>query len=244
MAFCVDNNRGTRMSKVVRIVAVASAVALAVSSGMALAEAKKASGPNIDNKAEAKSDPTANAVSMTVIADQLARYGDEKKDPLALIVAARLKKEAGGTEEARKKETKGGKDEQAKSGADMSADALLGRAKKLAGERKDIVALADETAGTRGVVGGPRTTATVVRSGGVDIFHVPYRGGEVAAVGLGTDGNSNLGLYVYDQNGNPICRATAYGDVKLCKWVPAWSGAFRVEVVNPGYATAYRLLTN
>jgi hypothetical protein len=180
-------------------------------------------------------------------AEQLARYGEEKKDPLALILAARMKQEVGETPVEREKENKGDKGEAKSAKRDTSVQGLLEKAKKLAQGRKDIVALADEVgkSSTRGAEGGPRVARTVVRSTAIDTFRpIVFRGGEPAEVGISGDGDSDLDLYVYDELGNLICRAESRSDYEICRWTPRWEGPFQIRVKNLGVANYYRMWTN
>jgi hypothetical protein len=209
--------------------------------------ADKKKGPNQGEKSgdgAAATDP----VSIVATAERLASYGDEKKDPLALILAARMKQEVGETPVEREKENKGEKGEATKSPKrDTSVQGLLERAKKLAQGRKDIVALADEVgkSGTRGAEGGPKATRTVVRARTTDTFRpISFRGGEAAVVAISGDGDSDLDLYVYDEFGNQICRAESRSDDEICRWNPRWTGPFTIRVRNLGVANYYRLWTN
>lgn len=217
---------------------------LATPLAMAAGAAKK--GSNADVSKATASSPATQAVEAIRTANALARYGDAKKDALALITAAKMKKEAGGQDATfeRKGNTTAG---EAKSKTDaMSVEALLERAKALAGGRADLVALADDVAksGSRGAAGGPRSTRTVVRGGSTDQFRVTFIGGEPAAVGISGDGDSRLDLYVYDENGNNVCGQVGPGDDAVCRFHPRWTGPFIIRVVNRGMANEYRLLTN
>jgi hypothetical protein len=85
----------------------------------------------------------------------------------------------------------------------------------------------------------------VVRGNHTDIYNVTFNGGSRAAVAIYGDGDTDLDLYVYDQNGNLICRATGRGDAEACRWTPRWTGPFRIEVRNlGGMSNRYRLATN
>jgi hypothetical protein len=234
-------NRATWLS-----VTVGGILAAAVVSGPVWAAEKKASGPN---RAPAKaSSPGSEAVAQVALAEELARYGREKKDPLALLAAARIKQAVGDNPTERKKETKGGTGEATKTATDStSVAALVDQAKALAGGRPDIVALADEVAksDTRGRVSGPGSTTTVVRRVGTDVFsNVVFRGGETAMVMISGDGDSDLDLYVFDERGNLICQADSRTDAEICRWTPRWTGPFRIEVRNLGVANQYVLRTN
>ncbi len=64
----------------------------------------------------------------------------------------------------------------------------------------------------------------------------------VAVIG---DGDTDLDLLVYDENGNLIASDTDYTDKCLVEFAPRWTGTFLVRVVNNGYVhNNYLLLTN
>jgi hypothetical protein len=98
-------------------------------------------------------------------------------------------------------------------------------------------------AGTLTMAGMAKTD--VVRARTTDVYHVTFRGGEVAAVAIAGDGDTDLDLFVYDQNGNQICRSVRSRDTEACRWTPAWTGTFRIEVKNlGGVANRYRIAMN
>jgi hypothetical protein len=225
---------------------LASLVALAISATPIMAQAAAGKGSNADAAKATATSPAVQAVETVRTAEALGKYGDAKKDPMALIQAAKMKKEAGeqaltltrkGKGEAGKKEAKG---------ADYSVDGMLARAKTLAAGRADLVALADDVAksGARGAVGGPKSGRTVVKGGFTDQFVMKFEGGEPAAVQISGDGDSTLDLYVYDENGNRVCAAVGRGDDAICRWNPKWTGPFTVRVVNRGIANEYSIRTN
>lgn len=222
------------------------AAGLALALGAAYAQEKK-SGTNVNPKATTTS-PEVQAVEALRTADALAKYGDARKDPLALIVAAKMKKEVGGQDLKASKQTKGkGKAEASAAKPDQrTPEALLERARALAKDRKDLLALADDVAksGGRGAVGGPKGSRTVVCSNCTDEFRQSFEGGQPAAVAVSGDGDSRLDLFVYDQNGHLICRQVGPGDDAVCRWNPIWTGPFVIRVVNYGVANAYRIWTN
>ncbi len=227
-------------------IAVSGLVALAAVSTSAWAQDKKAAGPNSGPKSQTVS-PSAAAVADVALARQLARLGEQRKDPVLLIAAARLLQEsAGKVTSPDKPESSTGEGASTKPAVDTSAAALLASAKKLAAGRADLVALADETAaaGTRGAVDGPGRSRTVVRSRGADVFRVDFRGGEVAAVRIVGDGDSDLDLEIYDENGNRLCNANGPSDLETCLWTPRWTGPFRIRVVNLGVANSYVIVHN
>ena len=57
---------------------------------------------------------------------------------------------------------------------------------------------------------------------------------ELAEVIVIGDGDNDLDLYIYDANGNLIASDTDYTDQCVCRWVPSWTGAFTIRIVNRG----------
>ena len=58
--------------------------------------------------------------------------------------------------------------------------------------------------------------------------------GEVAEVIVYGDGDTDLDLYIYDENWNLITSDTDYTDICICRWNPIWTGNFYMKVVNRG----------
>ena len=238
------------------LIALPFALALTASPPVAGADAKKGT----EAKGEAKKgganrDPErrgtsaqADAVAQSALAEQLIEYGDRNKDALALITGAQIKARLGVQEgPADKKETKGGDPKSGKPGAqrDTSVAAVVARAKQYAGDRKDLIALADDIGKTRGAANGPRNGVTEVNARARDIFRVTFRGGEPAIVAISGDGDTDLDLHVLDEAGNVICRADGPGDDEVCRWTPRWTGQFRIEVHNLGSVwNRYRIMHN
>jgi hypothetical protein len=222
-----------------------------MSAGHVLSQGKdKGKGSNADAAKATASSPQVQAAEAIRTAHALARYGDAKKDALALITAAKIKKETGEQELKAKEATKGGKggkgDESKVKPDGLTADAMLARAKALAADRKDLLALAEDVSksGTRGAVGGPRSGTRVVCSNCNMNFTVSFEGNAPAYVAISGDGDSRLDMFVYDENGNNICRQVGPGDDAACRWHPRWTGPFTIRVVNYGIANRFRIWTN
>jgi hypothetical protein len=201
--------------------------------------------PNVGDKVSSEKHPVAASVETLHTAEMLLRYGYANKDPLALITGAKMKKASGATETVF--ERLSGKPGAAKSKADVySVEAALAEARTLAAGRADLIGLADDVAkmGGRGAVGGGKTTTTVVDNRAVDNFKVRFEGGEPARIVVSGDGDSDLDLYVYDENDNLVCSDNDSSDDMICSWTPRWTGTFKVRVRNMGMANRYTLVTN
>ena len=185
------------------------------------------------------------------IAAELSKYGYANRDALSLIQAARLSKQSGFTLEDRNKA--GGDEmrpapEEEKKGGQVSLDPakLLADAKAMAGDDGVLLALIDDVnSNVRGAVGGPKYARSSVNAGGSDVYDISFRGGEFAMVTVIGDGDTDLDLYVYDENGNLIDSDTDYSDNCICTWTPRWTGNFRIKIVNRGRVyNRYVLNTN
>ncbi len=224
---------------------LAAAMVLAIASGAAFAAEK---GKNVG--ATKKGANGADNRVVAQLAMQLAQYGDKNKDALALITAAKMQVQIGVQASTAVKETAKGEAVQADAGKkalDPTAKGLLDRAKQYAGDRKDLIALADDVAaaGSRGLMNGPALHEDVVSSGATDSYALTFRGGELARVALSGDGDTDLDLSIYDENGNAICSSARTGDDEYCEFTPRWTGRFLVRVKNyGGVYNRYELLMN
>lgn len=201
--------------------------------------------PSGTNRAPATAAAAQSPVESMRLAHELVRYGDQNKDPHALITAARILQTVGASE-FRGQRT-GGTPGDAKSGNDpREVPALLQRAKAMAGNRADVVAAADDVAnsGSRGRAEGPARARSVVKTRSTDNYTITFRGGERAVVLVSGDGDSDLDLYVYDENGNLVCRDDDESDDMVCAWTPRWTGRYRIQIRNLGIANEYVIATN
>ena len=189
-------------------------------------------------------------LSAVELADRLASYGVANGDAVALVEAARIRVRLGGQQATREKMTEG----EAKPGGQKSDDtgpttveSLLAAARSLASDSEIVMALIEEVEamGTKGVRGGPVFHLDTVRAGTIDVYTMEFRGGELAEVAVLGDGDTDLDLLVFDENGNEICVDSDLSDQAYCAWYPRWTGSFRVEIENLGRVyNDYRLLTN
>ncbi len=183
------------------------------------------------------------------LAAQLSKYGYAHNDALSLIQAARLSKQAGYVAEERAKEkTEGGTASEAKGNGQVSLDVakLLTDAKAMAVNDGVLLALIDDVNNnTRGAYGGPKYAVSSVAAHGTDYYTIKFRADEDAYVMVIGDGDTDLDLYVYDENGNLIDSDTDYTDDCLCAFHPRWTGNFRIKIVNRGSVyNRYVLRTN
>ena len=83
------------------------------------------------------------------------------------------------------------------------------------------------------VGGGVCRTATVWSHSSND-FNVVLIGGESTQITVRGDGDTDLDLFVYDENGNLIGSDTSYSGNASVAIRPYWTGRFTIRVVNRG----------
>ena len=209
-----------------------------------------------DTEQSAQKSPAADAVSQLGLSYSLVHYGRANKSPLALLTAAEIlhrhptadlgvspKTEAG---TGKKPDNATAKQEKPA----VTAEGLIAEAKTLAAGNDrllelvaDVAAKVDEA--SRGAVGGAKQKITKVNPFATDSYTISFRGGEVAAIVVSGDGDTDLDLYVYDQNGNLIAADDDNSDDCLIRFIPKWTGPFTVRVRNRGWVyNQYVLATN
>lgn len=231
-----------------RNLAITGAVigAMGLTTGCSLFQSESESNRAEDKPAAGST--AATPVELMAIADELARFGIESSDPVMLIAAARIKGQLNPTQleatpEANEGEPAGEKD----SGIDFSADGLLDRAATMAAGNSSVETLvaSARAAGSRGAVGGPKATIDRVLAGDTDVWPIRYEGNQIAEIAISGDGDTDLDLYVHDENGNLICFDEDYSDQAYCRWAPRWTGTFYIKVKNlGGVYNQYSIATN
>jgi hypothetical protein len=234
-----------------RAITYVSAFCLLLTVSIAQAkDAEKDDKPNGSSKVEAG----APAVDAVALAASLAEYGAAQQSPEALAVAAKILAGAKAELKEQKKESEGGNETGGKKDAEgnsLDAAKLVAAAQAMAkGKDAATVAFVDKIAGDvseggRGLAGGPGVTTTRVYAYGVDTYTLTFIGGRTAAIRVSGDGDTDLDLFIYDENGNLITSDTNYGDQCGVAWTPRWTGPFIVRVKNlGGVYNRYTLITN
>lgn len=238
------------MKKVLWVVVVLSLLAT-----LPLAAGTEAKGPNM-GEGKMQPGPHADAMQAYALAAQLKEYGEAHKSGLALLLAAQVLrdfpaqaaalKKTPDAKTAEKTEKETPKTEK-KPG--LTRDVLLAQARTYAGKDKDLLAMisAEEKQGdaTRSPDAqrkledlarsyGVNVSVARVRARGSDIYALTFPAGEKAMVVIAGDGDTDLDLYVRDENGGLIGSSTGRSDDCVVEWYPRWTGRFTVEVRNPG----------
>ena len=199
--------------------------------------------------------PASQEISAIRTANDLAKYGYEVESASALIEAANiLASVPTQTLEAEKEIGAQTENEVAKtSEKSLCPKELLAAAKEFANEDEVLLGmiakvetkLAAQAEGTRGAKGGPKYDSDRVLAHDYVYYNIVFYANEIAEVAVSGDGDTDLDLYVYDANGNLITSDTDYTDDCYVRWVPAWTGTFKIKIVNRGGVyNNYVLVTN
>lgn len=81
---------------------------------------------------------------------------------------------------------------------------------------------------------GPGSGVRRVAANSTMIFNETFRGGELAVVSIAGDGDTDLDLYVFDNNGRLVARAIGLTDRETISFIPRLTSNFRIEVRNLG----------
>lgn len=185
-------------------------------------------------------------ISALQIAANLACYGYDNYSPTALIEAARIFIDTQVQDLGVEKTMDGdGKQQEKDSNISFDPAKLLADAREFAGKDKTLLALADKvekdlkSSATRGAVGGPRYSEDIVYAHSTATYQLKFWANELAEVAVIGDGDNDLDLYIYDQNGNLIEKDDDYTDQCICRWIPVWTGTFTIKIVNRGNVYSY-----
>ncbi|WP_162342689.1 hypothetical protein [Cyclobacterium salsum] len=186
------------------------------------------------------------------LANQLAKYGYKTYSATALIEAAKIMSSVNTQElkfESYKQEPKIDNQAKKQKAEVLDLEGILVAARKYADGDADLLsAIAEiekESQATRGRVGGPGENYSYVAGNGTDTYEINFIEGELAEIGVGGDGDTDLDLYVYDSSGNLITQDEDYTDKCYVSWVPKWTGRYNVMIVNRGpILNNYLMLTN
>lgn len=198
----------------------------------------------------------SQAIEAVRLANNLALYGYETESALALIQAADMLVSTPIAEmtevSIEKGEAQGEAGQKAEKPVFTPAQ-LIADAKDFADGNETMMALISNVEakmiaaeeGTRGEVSGAIEHYDRIESRATDTYILTFRAHELAEIAVIGDGDTDLDLYVYDENGNRIVYDEAYSGNCYVSFSPLWTGKFIVRIVNRGYVyNNYILLTN
>jgi hypothetical protein len=187
----------------------------------------------------------ASTLDAVELARRLADYGQREQSAHALLAAAQILIDNPiGADDDRFTGTAQEPDDTKPRGAveDFSAQALISAARGMTTDRS-LVALADEmaprareaaTARARGLSGGAISIYRTVNAHQSLTLNGTFDGGRPARVSIIGDGDTDLDLYIYDENGYLITSGTGWTDRETVAWTPRWTGDFRIVIRNLG----------
>jgi hypothetical protein len=183
-------------------------------------QGQRAANRDTAGKVAAGSSPEAAALESLALSDRLAVYGRQQGDPVALVLAARIRKSLPASLADR---------------GPRGATTLLAQAEAMAGGSTVIAALVKDVRGLRNrdipVIGkGIEYLTRSIKARSVDRSEVNFSGGEAAMVYVHTNDDADIDLYVYDELNNLVCVDEAMGPSATCVWRPRWNGTFLVDV--------------
>jgi hypothetical protein len=96
-----------------------------------------------------------------------------------------------------------------------------------------------------GRIGGPGKTVTKVNANSTDKFDVKFEGGKLARVEVRGDGDTDLDLYIYDEEGTVVTKDDDNTDHCIVTWTPSNTMKYTIRVVNRGRVyNQYTITTN
>jgi hypothetical protein len=174
-----------------------------------------------------------------MLAARLARWGTDHDDPVALVMAARLRQ---ATDQTRVERVDGHA-----ATYPGPVERWLTEAESLAGGDPRVADLIAEVRATgfKGRSGGPRVSLGTVRPRARNSYVERFEPARTAVVYVEGDGDTDLELVVREADGTAVCTRDEPGDIKMCVWTPTRSGGHTVEIRNDGMINnAYSLATN
>jgi hypothetical protein len=92
--------------------------------------------------------------------------------------------------------------------------------------------------------GGPQAFVEDINANSHIHWDVTARGGEEFSISAIGDGDTDVDIIVFDENGNEVCRDYGLSHVATCSFTPRWTGGFRVRVINWGDVWTRTLITS
>ena len=201
---------------------------------------------NTSDKGEVAADEN---IAYLMVSSELAQIAEDSRDAILMLAAARLEAMAVTEEETRSKTSEGGTEGATAEPKPEDAD-LYTLAAEFAGTNEQLHAVIEDSrsssmAASRGRLGGPGDTTSSVLAYDTDVYQVEFRAGRLAEVGISGDGDTDLDLFIYDENGNRVCQDISFDDREYCSWTPRRTAPFRIEIENlGGVYNVYSLWTN
>lgn len=194
----------------------------------------------------ASAEEAGRDLASLALSGRVAEWGRANKDPLALIVAASIRRQIALKTVERVPE--GGPSTEPTEGRETTVASLLADAVAAAPKDPTIAALAADVAAsrTKGRVDGKAESVATVKGAGVDWYRkLSFEGTRYAEAVVELFGDGRVGISVYDEQGNLVCKDPNPSTVTYCGWHPSATGRFDVKVENLGTRPVrYKIATN
>ncbi len=182
-------------------------------------------------------------VKIAELSARLFEAGQQARDPLLMVAAAKLRKTLAPQPTERRAE--GG---EAASEAPLDWQEMLAEAEALATEDDTLLGLIEDVRAetTKGVATGPVYNIGKIANGRTDTYpRVDFIGGEYAEIYVEAKGATDLNLTVIDAQGRLVCSDTDSSHIAYCGWRPDQTAPFQITVTNRGpNGVTYALMTN
>lgn len=235
-------------------VLVATVVVLAGLSAVSAAEGRPA-GPNAEKQTKAAPSP---AVEQAALAARLALQGEKTRSPILLLAAAEilgnLRESPRDVDDVKAQFKGSGAESDKKETGDLSVRRLVQLARECAKDDPELTKFIEsrlKNLSSRGIIysqGKDKpsmklmgTTFKVVKAGVLrsgytyTASNVIFEGRKPAVVAVVGDGDGDLDLAVYDDDGGGLIDED--DDITsqcIVQWTPRWEGPFRIKVSNVG----------
>lgn len=174
-------------------------------------------------------------LKLAQLSAQLYAAGQAAGDPVLILTAARLRKEANLSP-----------DLTAETG--LGWQPMLDAAQAVAKGDPVLTAMISDLRAEqdKGIVSGPEYRIAALAAGARDTRPpVVFRGGEYAEVYVEAAPGTDINIFVRDADGNVVCEDRNTSFVAYCGWTPSQDGSFTLTVENRSTApTEYSLMTN
>lgn len=193
-------------------------------------------------------DPQAEGLHLIELSRELHDRAIETSDPVLMLSAARLRKDAGMEPGELGELDTGGADLEKPETSAFGWEQWLDEAVRLSGGSAIIAGLAEDIrlAKSKGLVDPPVYTEALLPARSQHRYSkLTFRGGEFAAIRSEGLGNADIDMFVRDARGAIVCSQTDPSNVNHCRWTPDATGPFQVTLENKSdFADSYALTTN
>lgn len=194
----------------------------------------------------------SEAAELLSTADHLVQYGYKTKTAMPLIQAVEIYNRVGVRPETEQRTKESVSDDVVVAQSAVKPESvqydpekILADATNFADGDKNLLAMIKSVSAIKGAVGGPKYAHDRVEAHSTVKYTIRFRGGETAWVIVSGDGDTDLDLYIYDENGNLIESDTDSTDQCVCSFTPRWTGNFTIKIKNLGSVyNRYVLRTN